>query len=74
MGARDLALGLGTVRAVTQGHGAAPWVAAGVLADATDFLATWHARSHIPALGAAGVILLAGSSTALGVWLRTQLD
>jgi len=73
-GARDLGLGLGTARAVGQGYGSGPWILAGVLADAADLAATWRARHDLPTLGAAGVTLLAGSSTLLGLWLRTQLD
>ncbi len=74
MGARDLGLGLGTARAVGEGYGAGPWIAAGVLADATDLAATWRARRELPLLGATGVALLAAGSTLLGVWLRTELD
>ena len=74
MGARDLGLGLGTARAVGQGYGAGRWIAAGVLADAADFIATWRAREALPRLGATGVALLAGSSTLLGLWLRGRID
>src|SRR5919107_2082137 len=54
-GARDLALGLGTVAALSQGHGAVPWVRAGALADLGDLLATLRARRSLPALPALGV-------------------
>jgi hypothetical protein len=74
MGARDLGLGLGTARAVGQGYGAGPWIVAGVLADATDFAATWRARDKLPRLGAAGVALLAGGSALIGVWVRGKVD
>lgn len=74
MGARDLGLGLGTARAVGQGYGAAPWIAAGVLADATDFAATMRARGSLPSFGSAGVAAMAGSSTLLGLWLSRKLD
>ena len=74
MGARDLGLGLGTARAVGQGYGAGPWIAAGVLADAADFTATWRAREALPRLGATGVALLAGTSAFLGLWLCGRVD
>lgn len=74
MGARDLALGLGQVRAVANGFGAPPWIAAGVLADATDLVATWRARDELPALGVAAIAAVAGSSTLLGLWLARAVD
>ena len=74
MGARDLGLGLGTARAVAQGHGAGPWIAAGVLADATDLVATWRARDELPAFGVAAITLLAGGSAVAGLWLRRAVD
>jgi hypothetical protein len=40
MGARDLALGAGALRALTNGEPAQPWVAGGAAADATDALAS----------------------------------
>lgn len=74
MGARDLGLGLGTARAVGAGFGAKPWLAAGVLADAADCVATWRHRDELPAVGAAGIIALAGGSALLGLYLRGALD
>lgn len=74
MGARDLALGLGQARAVSNGFGAAPWIAAGVLADATDLVATWRARDELPALGVAVTAALAAGSTLLGLWLARAVD
>ena len=44
LGARDLAIGLGTAYTAGQGYGARPWVLAGILADATDLAATLRAR------------------------------
>jgi hypothetical protein len=74
MGARDLALGLGQARAISNGFGAAPWVAAGVLADATDLLATVRARRDLPGLGVVAITAVAGGSTALGLWLARAVD
>jgi len=74
MGARDLGLGLGTVRAVGAGFGAKPWLAAGVLADTADLVATLRARDELPALGVAGITALAGGSALLGLYLRSALD
>lgn len=74
MGARDVALGVGQARAVASGFGAPPWIAAGVLADATDLIATWRARDDLPAIGVAGIAALAGGSTVLGLWLARAVD
>ena len=74
MGARDLGLGLGTARAVGAGFGARPWIAAGILADATDLVATLRHRDALPAGGVAALALVAGGSTALGLWLQRRLD
>jgi hypothetical protein len=73
-GARDLAIGLGTAYAAGQGHGAGPWLRAGVLADATDLFATMRARDHLSSLAVAGVGAFAAGSTLLGVWLARELD
>jgi hypothetical protein len=73
-GARDLALGLGAAYAAGQGHGAGPWLRAGVLADAADLAATLRAREHLPPLAVAGVSTLAAGSALLGLWLSRELD
>jgi hypothetical protein len=73
MGARDLAIGLGTIRALRAGRGARPWLQAAVLADAVDLLATLRARRDLPAFGVATVTAIAAGSAALGLWLHTRL-
>jgi hypothetical protein len=74
LGARDLAIGLGTAHAAGQGYGARPWVWAGILADATDLAATLRARDALPARNVALVGLVAGGSVLAGLWLRRELD
>lgn len=74
LGARDVGVGLGTSWALTQGTGARPWIAAGVLADAADAVATIRNRSHLTTVAVAGITLLAGGSAALGLWLQRELD
>lgn len=74
MGARDFGIGLGTARALDAGFGAKPWIAAGIVADAVDMVATWRAKDHLPTLGAMGVVAMAGTSAALGLYLRSALD
>lgn len=74
MGARDVGLGLGVARALRDGHGAKPWLAAGAFADAIDLLATLRARDELPAFGAAAITAMAGGSAVVGLWLRRVLD
>jgi hypothetical protein len=74
LGARDAAIGLGVVRAVGEGHGARPWLAAGVVGDAADLVATLRRRDELPAAAVVGVSLLAGGSIAAGAWLARELD
>jgi hypothetical protein len=73
LGARDVALGLGQLRAVSAGAGVRPWLLAGMLADAVDLVASARERDDLPSLGAAGVSAMAAASTALGVYLARQL-
>jgi hypothetical protein len=73
-GARDLAIGLGAVAALAQGSGARPWILAGVLADATDLVATLRAAPSLPPLGVGGTAVIAAGSTALGLWLQRAVD
>jgi hypothetical protein len=73
-GARDAGIGLGVLRALREGHGARPWVAAGALADTADLVATLRARRDLPALAVAGVAALAAGSAALGALLARELD
>jgi hypothetical protein len=74
LGARDLAIGLGTAYAAGQGYGARPWLWAGILADAADLAATLRARDSLPALSVGAVGLVAGGSVLTGLWLGAQLD
>jgi len=74
LGARDVALGLGALRALHAGHGAGDWVRAGMVADAADLVATLRARDRLPPLAVPAVTVLAGSSVLLGVWLQSSVD
>lgn len=67
VGARDLALAIGTLGALRNGSSLTPWIVGASIADGTDFVATLAAGSAIPAQGRAGVGALAGG--ALGVQL-----
>src|SRR5215210_3562399 len=72
LGARDVAIGLGTAYTAGQGYGTRPWLMAGILADAVDFAATMRARRRLPALAVAGVGLMAGGSVLLELWFSSE--
>ncbi len=67
--ARDLALGLGTLAALAthRDDEARRWLAAFVLADATDLAATYAARRRLPRRRARMAMSFAAGSTALAV-------
>src|ERR687897_1315949 len=68
VGARDLALGLGGLQALTRNDGSArPWLAAAAVCDAVDFGATWTAGRGIPRQARTGVLAIAGLSWLLSV-------
>ncbi|MDO8210091.1 hypothetical protein [Conexibacter sp. CPCC 206217] len=73
VGARDVALGLGTLIALKQGSSLEPWVLGATIADGTDFFATLAAGQSIPAAGRAGVGALAGGSFGLQLGLLKAL-
>jgi hypothetical protein len=72
-GARDLAIGIGALRAVRTGGRAAPWLGAGVFADVVDLVATLRARDELPTSAVVSVSLVAAGSAAVGAWLLRQL-
>jgi hypothetical protein len=74
VGARDLALGLGGVAALSGGSGARPWLLAGALADLSDLAGTLKHRDALPATGVMGVSALAAGAAAAGLWAAAQVD
>ncbi|MGI8593150.1 MAG: hypothetical protein ACR2ML_02075 [Solirubrobacteraceae bacterium] len=72
IGGRDLALALGTLAAVT-GDEVRLWLAACVLADATDFAATAIAGKALPPAGRVGTMALAAGATVAGLALLRNL-
>jgi hypothetical protein len=74
LGARDVALAAGALRALSSRSGAAPWLRAGIAADAADLYATIRARDELPPLAAPAVGALAAGSALLGLYLQAALD
>jgi hypothetical protein len=75
LGARDLALGLGALRALQEGDddAARAWMAGHALSDGADLLATLAARRELPAGPAAFAVAVAGASTAIGAAAAMRL-
>ena len=75
LGARDLALGLGALRALQEGDDAAAraWMAGHALSDGADLIATLTARRELPAGPAAFALAMAGASTAIGAAAAVRL-
>lgn len=62
VGARDVALGLGTLAAARSGSPLRPWLLGATLADAVDLAATFAAGKSIPTLGRVAIAALAGGA------------
>jgi hypothetical protein len=75
LGARDVALGLGALRALQKRDAAASraWMAANALADGTDMVATLIAKDDLPRGAFAFALSVAGVSTAIGAWSAASL-
>jgi hypothetical protein len=74
LGARDMAIAVGTLNALRTRRGAGAWLRAGIAADAADLVATLRARESLPPLAAPAVAALAGGSMLLGAYLQSALD
>jgi hypothetical protein len=74
LGARDVAIAVGTLGALRSRRGAGAWLRAGVVADAADLIATLRARDTLPPLALPAVVAIAGGSVLLGAYLQAALD
>jgi hypothetical protein len=74
LGARDLALGVGTFRALERGEPVATWVRLGALCDVVDLAATVLTIRRIGLRRALPVMLVAGAGAALGAAAADGVD
>jgi hypothetical protein len=74
LGARDVAIGVGTAWALGQGFGAGAWLRAGAVGDAVDCLMTLRSRDSLPALRGLAVAALAAGGALSGAWLSGEVD
>ena len=66
LGAREIGLGLGLLASADRKRPLRPWLAAGMIADLTDLVATVAARESLPKLSLPMIVGAAGSGIALG--------
>jgi hypothetical protein len=74
LGARDIALGLGTVVALDRGAPVRGWLEGSALADAGDVVASVLGRGRLTPNGFIGTAGIAAVSTVLGALLARRLD
>jgi hypothetical protein len=74
VGARDMALALGTFATRRSGGPLRPWLLAATLADATDLVATFAAGKAVPARSKALIALLAGGAIAQQLALARAVE
>jgi hypothetical protein len=74
VGARDMALALGTLATRRSGGPLKPWLLAATLADATDLAATFAAGRAVPARSKALIALLAGGAIAQQLALTRSVE
>jgi len=72
LGAREVAIGLGTIGAVASGADTRPWLQAGVFSDSVDAAMTLALREQLPTSGVVLVMTMASGAAALGTWLSTS--
>jgi hypothetical protein len=71
LGARDAALGLGTLSGIAGGT-AKPWLIGSAAADLTDLVTAVRSANELPKAALAGTVAMAGGAAAVGIWLLTQ--
>jgi hypothetical protein len=69
LGARDVALGVGTLAALGGRGDLRRWVAVAVMADSADALANAAAGDRVPWVGRWGTVALAGGAALAGLWI-----
>src|SRR5438445_13864268 len=74
LGARDVALGLGTVIALDRGKPVRGWLEGSALSDTADCVACVIAREHIPPTVLRVAAGLGAGSAVIGVLLSRRLD
>jgi hypothetical protein len=73
LGARDLALGVGTVIALDRGAPVRGWLEAGALVDGVDLVTALLAREEMPRAALVSTVALAGVAACTGIAVSRRL-
>lgn len=73
LGARDVAIGVGTLLAADEGGHLEPWLDASVVADVADSVAIILARNELDPKPVVGTVMVAGAAALVGLWAKSQL-
>jgi len=74
LGARDIALGLGALRALDRGEPARSWVQLAAVGDVTDAVSSVLAVRQLGLARTIGTVATAGAAAALGFTAAAQVD
>ncbi len=74
LGARDLALGLGALRALDRGEPVRPWAQLAALGDASDAVSSILAARRLGAGRTISTVMSAGAAAALGAAAASKVD
>ena len=74
VGARDMALGIGTLAAIERGQPIQGWIRGAILADATDAIATYLERGEVPPVSRPLVYLMGGGAALAGAAIQASID
>ena len=74
LGARDVALAVGTLQALGARQGATAWLRAGIAADLADLVSTFRARDELSPPAVPATVAIAGGSALLGAWLQASVE
>lgn len=73
LGARDVAIGMGTLMTRETAEANRAWIEAGIAADLADATAALLVAKKRPASSVGMTVGIAGSAVGLGLWLRSRL-
>lgn len=70
LGARDVAIGLGTLAALSRGRSANRWLEAGIIADGADATAALLAKDKLASTSVMTTLAIAGGAALAGLYAR----
>lgn len=73
LGARDLGLGLGTLRALSSGASVRPWLLASGAGDLGDAVTTLRSRDEVSTASFLRTVAMTGGTAALCAYLATRV-